>query len=102
LKKQIAKVYCSISELYMTDLCFEQDAEERCEEAIASSLATVPDGVDGKQALANLRLSQCRLDEASNLIEDVFHCIRVIREKQHARTVVEELAGAPEPDCVQG
>lgn len=31
LKQRLCMAYCSVGELYMTDLCFEEDAEKRCQ-----------------------------------------------------------------------
>jgi anaerobic ribonucleoside-triphosphate reductase len=43
LKKQIAKAYCSIGEIYLTDLCYDVEAEIKCETAINKALATDAD-----------------------------------------------------------
>jgi tetratricopeptide (TPR) repeat protein len=59
-RRQVSKAYCSIAELYLTDLCYESDAEVKCEEAIQSALMydDPQSSPDALQALANLRLSQ--------------------------------------------
>lgn len=31
LKQKLCMAYCSVAELFLTDLCFEQDAEQRCQ-----------------------------------------------------------------------
>lgn len=31
LKQRLCMAYCSVGELYLTDLCFEEDAERRCQ-----------------------------------------------------------------------
>lgn len=57
---------CSIAELYMTDLCFEPNAEQECSNAmeIAMSEDATQSNMQVLQTLASLRLSQCRPDEA--------------------------------------
>mmetsp|Transcript_35904 Transcript_35904/g.33992 ORF Transcript_35904/g.33992 Transcript_35904/m.33992 type:complete len:360 (-) Transcript_35904:46-1125(-) len=96
LKKQIAKAHCSIGEIYLTDLCYDSEAEIKCETAINKALATDTDSLDGSQTLASLRISQCRTEEAGVIIEGVFHRVKAIRDKVAARTVIEEMTGVEE------
>lgn len=49
LKSQIAKAHCSIGELYLTDLCYDDDAEAKCEEAINKAIAADQNSLDGQQ-----------------------------------------------------
>ena len=49
LKKHLAKAHCSVSELYLTDLCYEDDAEVKCEDAISRAIAADADSLDGQQ-----------------------------------------------------
>jgi hypothetical protein len=71
LRKQIARSYSSLAELYMTDLCFEENAETECEAAVVGSLQYDPGSLDGRCALASLRLSQQRPTEALTPIAEV-------------------------------
>jgi hypothetical protein len=34
IRHQICSALCSVAELYLTDLCFEEDAEAQCERAL--------------------------------------------------------------------
>jgi len=76
-RKQLCGAYCSVVELYMTDLCFEPDAEEQCEAFLSSALA-VDDGTapDAMQTKANLRLSQRRGEEAVHSILEAYSRMR--------------------------
>lgn len=38
LKDQLCSTYCSIGELYLTDLCFEDNAEHECQDALSQAL----------------------------------------------------------------
>ena len=49
LKSQIAKAHCSIGELYLTDLCYDDDAEAKCEDAINKAIAADQNSLDGQQ-----------------------------------------------------
>jgi tetratricopeptide (TPR) repeat protein len=70
--KELAKAYCGIAELYLTDLCDEEDAEQQCESALMTALEHDKDNLDAKQTLASMRISQCNPVEACTVIEGVF------------------------------
>lgn len=42
LERDLSSIYCSIAELYLTDLCDESDAESCCTAAIKSAMETDP------------------------------------------------------------
>jgi len=65
LSQALAAAYCSLVELYMTDLCDASDAEAHCEQYVAAALAADPAGLEPLQALASLRLCQQRPKEAA-------------------------------------
>ena len=44
--KQIASAYASLADLYMTDLCDEPNAEEKCEESLKKALEKDSDNID--------------------------------------------------------
>jgi len=78
-RHQLCGAYCSVAELYLTDLCFEENAENDCESALQAALqldesTSPPDAV---QAMANLRLSQNRVDEAVGLIIESYNRVKV-------------------------
>ena len=85
---QKCEMLCSVAELFLTDLCFHEHAEDRCERAVQAAVHTLQaqvrhaqaeagkDNDDGEEArwhrstpdafqlLASLRLSQQRPDDA--------------------------------------
>jgi tetratricopeptide (TPR) repeat protein len=72
-RKQLAQAYCTVAELYLTDLCFEDNAERECESYISQALKlTDPKSdepiVDALQTVTSLRLSQKRGMEAVDYI----------------------------------
>lgn len=81
---------------------YEEDAEATCEAEVAAALSVCPDSLDGLQTRASLRLSQKRKEEASAIISEVFARVMHIRHVVSARTVVEEMSGAAEPQEFQG
>eukprot|EP00978_Attheya_sp_CCMP212_P038740 scaffold195060_cov36-Attheya_sp.AAC.1 len=80
-RKLLCGAYCSMAELYLTDLCYETDAEQQCESYLAAALK-IPDGdtgkptVDALQTVANLRMSQNRLDDAMSNMLDVYQSMK--------------------------
>ncbi len=69
-RTQLAAVLCSISEVYMTDLSWEEDAETKCESHIAEALLIAPHWPDPLQTLASIRISQNRIGEAKKALID--------------------------------
>jgi tetratricopeptide (TPR) repeat protein len=63
---QLADVLCGMAEVYMTDLSWEADAEQKCENYVTEALAICPEAYSAGTlaALANVRISQERVDEA--------------------------------------
>lgn len=79
IRRQLCGAYCSVAELYLTDLCYEPNAEQNCESALQEALKlddpkSSPDAV---QAMANLRLSQNRGPEAVACIIDSYNRVKV-------------------------
>lgn len=101
IQKHIAKAYCSIAEIYMSDLCYEEGAEFYCEENIKKAMEIDSNSLDAFQALASLKLSQSKFEEASNIMRDVFERLKYLRDKLKARTIIEEMAGAELPSELQ-
>lgn len=78
LLNRLCGAYCSVGELYMTDLCEEPDAEQNCEGCITHGLSLCPDNVDGLVMLASCRMSQCRFDDAEQILMHVSEIIAAI------------------------
>ncbi|KAL8864012.1 MAG: hypothetical protein Q9198_010157, partial [Flavoplaca austrocitrina] len=68
--KKLAAALCSVIEIYMTDLSWEQDAESRCESLITEAILIAPESAETLQTLANVRISQERIDEARKALTD--------------------------------
>ncbi|SGY34697.1 BQ5605_C002g01669 [Microbotryum silenes-dioicae] len=65
LKRSASKALVGMTELYLTDLCFEPDAEARCEQYLAQAAQIDPTDPEVFQTLASVRLSQQRPLDAS-------------------------------------
>ncbi|KAI4121351.1 MAG: hypothetical protein LQ338_006414 [Usnochroma carphineum] len=68
--KKLAAALCGIVEIYMTDLSWELDAESRCESLVTEALLVAPDSSETLQTLANVRISQTRVEEARKALTD--------------------------------
>jgi len=78
IKSKLVKAYCTVAELYMTDLCFEENAESECSAHVEQALAlATKEDIDAFQTAASLRLSQQRPKEASVFALRVFDHISV-------------------------
>ncbi|KAK5092298.1 hypothetical protein LTR70_005608 [Exophiala xenobiotica] len=65
-RSKLADALCAIAEIYMTDLSWEDDAEQRCEQLVTEAVAICPETLSAGvlQTLASIRISQERVDEA--------------------------------------
>lgn len=78
--RQLASAYASIADLYMTDLCDEQDAEKFCELALKEALSIDGQNIDALQSLGNLRMIRNKDDEAKKYLNTVYNIIMKIKK----------------------
>ncbi|KAH8920598.1 hypothetical protein BT69DRAFT_1321334 [Atractiella rhizophila] len=67
-RQMAAKCLVGMTELYLTDLCFEPEAEEKCEQFLLEAVSIYDADPEVYQTLASVRLSQQRPDEAQQAI----------------------------------
>ena len=75
-REKLCEALCAVAEVYMTDLSWEVDAEARCEVLVTEATMICPDSAEALQTLANVRISQERLEEARAALRrslDVWH-----------------------------
>ncbi len=75
-RRQLATVYCTAAELYLTDLCFADDAEQQCETYLQQALQIDSELPDALQTCASLRLSQRRPADAVDMILKAFESMK--------------------------
>ena len=63
-KRQLATALCSVVEVYMTDLSWEEDAEQKCETLVTEATLVAPEFAEPWQTLGNVRISQERKEDA--------------------------------------
>ncbi|KAL8964584.1 MAG: hypothetical protein Q9197_006875 [Variospora fuerteventurae] len=69
-RRKLAAALCGVVEIYMTDLSWEPDAESRCESLITEAMLVAPESPETLQTLANVRISQTRVEEARKVLAD--------------------------------
>lgn len=83
LQQKLCAAYCALADLYLTDLCFEESAEQMCQESLDKAMRhNVEDSYEPIQSLASLRLSQHKNEEASQLVMAAYARI-VAAAEQH-------------------
>jgi len=63
-RRKLAVALCGVVEVYMTDLSWEEDAEQRCEALVTEATMVAPGFPEPWQTLANVRISQERAEDA--------------------------------------
>ncbi|RDW88890.1 TPR-containing protein-like protein [Coleophoma cylindrospora] len=63
-RRKLAVALCGVVEVYMTDLSWEEDAEQKCEALVTEATMVAPAFPEPWQTLANVRLSQSRVEDA--------------------------------------
>lgn len=66
---KLGGVLCAVAEVYMTDLSWEEDAEQRCDALITEAMMIAPKSAETWQTVANVRISQERTDEARQALK---------------------------------
>jgi tetratricopeptide (TPR) repeat protein len=83
INHEICSAQVSIAELFMTDCCDEENAEQECEKALQQAIEINQKHPETLYQLANLRFIQQRDKEAANLIRQ---CVAAIRESPSMST----------------
>jgi tetratricopeptide (TPR) repeat protein len=63
-KHQISVAYCSLAEIFLTDLCYEEEADSKCYGYCNKALCYDPFNVECYHLLASYNLSKCDIEQA--------------------------------------
>ena len=85
----LSRGYCALAELYMTDLCFEANAEETCQTSLERAVSVTPQSVEVHQAMASFRLAQKKTAEAARMAARAFELIQEQSEDGEGRVSLE-------------
>ncbi|EPY53745.1 fungal protein [Schizosaccharomyces cryophilus OY26] len=75
VKKKLQGAYCSVAELFMTDLCMREDAEGQCDKYTNLALQIDPTNAEALQTLASMRISQQKFEEAKEALKQCLQSI---------------------------
>lgn len=97
LRKKLSGAFCTLVELYLTDLCYEEDAENECELYLEKALQIKDiDGdpvVDALQTMASFRLSQ-----ESRRAEAIPYILRTYEKMKIGSEALASLVGLGDPE----
>lgn len=68
-ERDISSAYCAIAEIYLTDCCFDEEAETKCKQFMESAIAADPDNAEAWQVKANYFMSKDNTEEAKQAIK---------------------------------
>lgn len=68
-RRKLAGALCAVVEVYMTDLSWEEDAEQKCEALVTEATMVSSGFAEPWQTLANVRISQERMEDARAALE---------------------------------
>ena len=81
ISRTISTAKVAIAELFLTDLCDEPDAEQRCEAAVTDAEMYCKDNIEVHQTRGNLRLSQERPEEAAIALKEAVRLTHIMPEQ---------------------
>eukprot|EP00055_Hartaetosiga_balthica_P009246 m.36426 g.36426 ORF g.36426 m.36426 type:complete len:384 (+) comp6668_c0_seq4:106-1257(+) len=67
-QESIASAFCSLAEVYLTDLCEVEDAQETCLVLMQKALEYDPNNVQALQTLASIHISMSEVDKARDYL----------------------------------
>ena len=73
----ISNAYCALAEIFMTDSCFDDDAERECEKYCKEALSWGSMNIDAYIVNANFLLSQEKREEAANILKESFELLNL-------------------------
>ncbi|KAH7962711.1 hypothetical protein HPB52_017596 [Rhipicephalus sanguineus] len=93
LNRALSSAYCAMAEIYMTDCCDEEDAEQQCSEFVQKSIQADPSNPEAFQAQANFLLVKQEHEAAKEAMQRSLD----LWLPQHERLLLGEDAGNNDP-----
>ncbi|KAM6968253.1 uncharacterized protein FYW47_006951 [Aplochiton taeniatus] len=90
--KDLCVAYCSVAEIYLTDLCMEDGAGDKCRESVERALHYHNDNPEALQLMASYLFSTERNEEGKQyLIKSVGMWLPAQKERESSATADQEL-----------
>ncbi|XP_053569991.1 uncharacterized protein LOC128660260 [Bombina bombina] len=81
--KDISTAFCSVAEIYFTDLCMEEGASDKCKEAIQKALEYEPNSPEALQLMASYLFSMEQPQEGKDyLLKSVAQWLPSLQKKE--------------------
>ncbi|KAL3253269.1 hypothetical protein MRX96_017540 [Rhipicephalus microplus] len=93
LNRALSSAYCAMAEIYMTDCCDEEDAEQQCSELVQKSIQADPSNPEAFQVQANFLLVKQEHEAAKEAMQRSLS----LWLPQHERLLLGEDAGNSDP-----
>ncbi|KAH6938623.1 hypothetical protein HPB50_011203 [Hyalomma asiaticum] len=93
LNRALSSAYCAMAEIYMTDCCDEEDAEQQCSEFVQKSIQADPSNPEAFQVQANFLLVKQEHEAAKEAMQRSLD----LWLPQHERLLLGEDAGNNDP-----
>uniref|UniRef100_A0A224Z167 Uncharacterized protein n=1 Tax=Rhipicephalus zambeziensis TaxID=60191 RepID=A0A224Z167_9ACAR len=93
LNRALSSAYCAMAEIYMTDCCDEEDAEQQCSEFVQKSIQADPRNPEAFQVQANFLLVKQEHEAAKEAMQRSLD----LWLPQHERLLLGEDAGNNDP-----
>ncbi|KAL1439042.1 hypothetical protein MTO96_047504 [Rhipicephalus appendiculatus] len=93
LNRALSSAYCAMAEIYMTDCCDEEDAEQQCSELVQKSIQADPRNPEAFQVQANFLLVKQEHEAAKEAMQRSLD----LWLPQHERLLLGEDAGNNDP-----
>ena len=74
---------------------YDENAEQLCESAVQGALTKNADSIDACQTLVSLRISQCRIEEASAICKRVGESVLEARKVSNTRSLIDLQSESP-------
>jgi len=78
--REISNVYCSLSELYMTDCCMQEDAESLCKESCRKAVQIDDENPDAHLVMCNFLLSKSDSESAKQIAIKLYELWKSLSE----------------------
>jgi tetratricopeptide (TPR) repeat protein len=86
----IASALCSIAEIYMTDSCEDDNAENECQSILNEALKVDPNNCETLQVMASFKISQQKPDEALHYLTRSYETWKSLIEKANQADIGED------------
>ena len=100
LKRSLSNSYCSIAEIYMSDLCDEPEAEREAETSAAAAVTADEQNPDAHAVYASVRLSQSRPSEAAIMLKRASALLEALCREMEEDVLKEDDGNNEEGDMV--